>query len=152
MQATVPGSCLCGAVGWEVEPPLFAMRVCHCSRCRRRSGSSYFVGLGCGAASLHWRRGEQLIRSWQMPGTRFYKPHFCAVCGTPVPSVLGHGTFLAAATLDGDPGIRIRCHIYYGSRASWLNVADGVARFDEFTPPDFDWKAVDVNQVPDSAS
>lgn len=150
--AMVPGSCLCGAVGWEAEQPLFAMRACHCSRCRRRSGSSYFVGLACGASSLHWRSGEQLIRSWQMPGTRFYKPSFCAVCGTPTPSTLGHGTFLAAGTLDGDPGIRIRCHIYYGSRARWLNVADGIACFDEFTPPDFDWKAVATNQVPDSAT
>ena len=87
-----------------------------------------------------------------MPGTRFYKPSFCAMCGTPTPSVLGHATFLAAATLDGDPGIRIRCHIYYGSRAPWLNVADGIACFDEFTPPDFDWKAVAANQVPDSAT
>ncbi len=150
--ATVAGSCLCGAVGWEAEPPLFAMRACHCSRCRRRSGSSYFVGLGCGAGSLHWRSGEQLVRSWQMPGTRVYKPSFCVICGTPTPSVLGHGTFLAAATLDGDPGIRIRCHIYYGSRAPWLDVADGIARFEEFTPPDFDWKAADVNPVPDSAT
>ncbi|MFZ1295272.1 MAG: GFA family protein [Pseudomonadales bacterium] len=149
--ATVPGSCLCGAVGWAVEPPLFAMRVCHCSRCRRRSGSSYFVGLACGASSLHWRSGEQLVRSWQMPGTRFYKVFFCTVCGAAVPSATAHGTFLSAGTLDDDPGIRASCHIYYGSRAPWISTADGMVRFDEFTPPDFAWKRVDADQAADGA-
>lgn len=136
----VPGSCLCGAVAFTVSPPLFALRVCHCSRCRRRGGSSWFAGLAGSRGSLSFLRGEDRTRRWHMPGTRYFTACFCGECGTGVPSVLDHGTFIAAGTLDDDPRTRIRCHVFYGSRAPWVAIEDGLPRFEAFTPPDFDWR------------
>jgi len=138
--APTRGSCLCGAVAWAAAPPLYAMRVCHCSRCRRRSGSSWFVALGGDSSNLSYLRGEERTRGWHMPGTRFYTGRFCMRCGTPTPAVLRGTAFLSAGTLDEDPGVRLRCHIFYASRAAWVSVQDGLPRFEEFTPPDFDWR------------
>jgi len=139
--ATARGSCLCGAISYEVSRPLVAMRVCHCSRCRRRSGSSWFVGLTCRPQTLRFQRGEQAIVTWHMPGTRYYTMSFCKVCGAAAPAVLSKATFLSAGCLDDDPHARALCHIYYGSRAPWVEVADGLPRFEEFAPPDFNWQA-----------
>ncbi|MBK7251715.1 MAG: GFA family protein [Gammaproteobacteria bacterium] len=135
------GGCLCGAIAYEVKQPLAAMRVCHCSRCRRRSGSSWFVGLTCAPGTLRFLRGEAGIVRWHMPGTRFYVVSFCGTCGSAAPAVLPRATFFSAGCLDNDPGARALCHIYYGSRAPWVEVRDSLPRFGEFAPPDFNWQA-----------
>jgi hypothetical protein len=133
------GSCLCGGVAWEVERPLVAMRACHCSRCRRRSGSSWFVGAMTREGALRLLRGAQAIRTWHMPGTRFYSVSFCEACGGPAPAVLPKGSFVSVGCLDDDPGARLLCHVFHGSRAPWVDVKDGLPRFEAFVPPDFDW-------------
>lgn len=137
----VTGSCLCGAIAFTIDSPLSAMRVCHCSRCRRRSGSSYFVGLACASSGLRFLRGESLSRSWQLPASARYLVRFCAECGSSVPSVIGTRAFIAAGSLDADPGVRTRCHIYFASRASWTVPQDDLPRFEELPPQDFDWSA-----------
>jgi hypothetical protein len=44
MGEVVTGGCLCGAVRFEVELPFRRANACHCSRCRRHSGSAFLVG------------------------------------------------------------------------------------------------------------
>lgn len=139
--SSVLGSCLCGSVAFSLTPPLYAMRVCHCSRCRRRSGSTYFVGLACAASGLRVLRGEPSTRSWQLPTSSRYVVRFCAECGCSVPSVMGKTAFIAAGSLDSDPGVRTRCHVYVGSRAPWSEISDELPRFDRMPPPDFAWSA-----------
>ncbi|HVN41969.1 MAG TPA: GFA family protein [Steroidobacteraceae bacterium] len=137
----VKGSCLCGSIAFEASPPLYAMRVCHCSRCRRRSGSSYFVGLACSAEGLSIRRGESLASTWHLPGSARYVLRFCSQCGSSVPVTIGNMAFIAAGVLDADPGIRTRCHIYFASRANWVGPEDSLPHFDELPPLDFNWRA-----------
>jgi len=137
--APVRGSCLCGTVAWEVEPPLLAMRVCHCSRCRRRSGSNGFVGVMTRSGTLRLLHGATEITSWHMPGTRLYSVSFCKSCGSPAPSTIPKGSFVSAGCLDDDPGTRTQCHVFYGSRAAWVDAKDDLPRFEEFPPPDYDW-------------
>ena len=136
----VSGSCFCGTVAFTALS-LYAMRVCHCSRCRRRSGSSCFVGLTCRTSGLTTARGEPAVRSWRLPGSVRYVVRFCAVCGCPVPSIVRDIAFVPAGSLDSDPGVRARCHVYFDSRASWTRIADHLPRFGQMPPPDFDWHA-----------
>ena len=51
------GSCLCGGVKYEIDGELGAVTNCHCSLCRKMSGSAFSSGstistgsfrLGCG--------------------------------------------------------------------------------------------------------
>ena len=39
------GSCLCGAVSYEVRGPFTRFGHCHCSRCRKASGSAHSTAL-----------------------------------------------------------------------------------------------------------
>src|SRR5690606_29433763 len=97
---------------------------CHCSRCRRRSGSSYLVALACAASGLTFLSGAASIRRWQLPEAARYLVTFCGECGASVPSVIGDVAFITAGSLDADPGVRTRCHIYFGSRAGWIDAED----------------------------
>ncbi len=139
VSSPVTGHCLCGAVRYEIGTRLYAMRACHCSRCRRRSGSSYLVALACAASGLTFLSGAASIRRWQLPEAARYLVTFCGECGASVPSVIGDVAFITAGSLDADPGVRTRCHIYFGSRAGWIDAEDDLPHFDERPPHDFRW-------------
>jgi hypothetical protein len=58
-QTTLKGSCLCGAVKYEVtgEPRRFYH--CHCSRCRKATGTGHASNLFLQPGALKWLSGEQ---------------------------------------------------------------------------------------------
>jgi hypothetical protein len=45
----IGGSCLCGAVTFEVNPPTSKFVYCHCSRCRKATGDAHALGVGAAA-------------------------------------------------------------------------------------------------------
>jgi len=125
------GSCLCGAVKYEIDGRISPIWLCHCSKCRRQTGSAFHASAVCGPASFRWISGEEGITDYEdTPG---YKVRFCARCGSPVPSYLeDHGlVFLHAGAFDGDPGLEVGHHIFVGSKAPWYTIEDGKPEFDE---------------------
>lgn len=80
------GSCLCGAVAFEVSvsPSLFYR--CHCSLCRKQSGTGYNLATLVKASDFFWLKGEKGISSWQKPTG--YRTDFCSSCGSTVPNLL----------------------------------------------------------------
>jgi hypothetical protein len=45
--------------------------------------------------------------------------------------------YIAAGTLDDDPGTRLQAHIFVASKAPWVEITDDLPQFDEY-PPGFD--------------
>ena len=41
----IHGSCLCGAIRFEFIKPAGPFELCHCTRCRKVTGSAFFSGL-----------------------------------------------------------------------------------------------------------
>lgn len=80
------GSCLCGAVVFElsVTPSLFYR--CHCSLCRKQSGTGYNLATLVKSADFRWLNGERAIASWCRPTG--YRTDFCSSCGSTVPNKL----------------------------------------------------------------
>lgn len=136
---TVQGSCLCGAVAYGLAAPLEVMRICHCSRCRRASGSACFVGLPGLAANLEYLRGEELLSDYKLPESRFYQRRFCTLCGSNMPGKLPgiDRTMAAAGSLDTDPGVGIGYHVFAGSRADWYGLGDDLPNFESYPPEGF---------------
>jgi len=66
-QATLKGSCLCGAVNYEVtgEPTRFYH--CHCSRCRKVTGTGHASNLFLQPAALTWRSGADQVHTFKVP-------------------------------------------------------------------------------------
>lgn len=115
------GSCLCGAVRFEIKPPLAAFRYCHCSRCRKATGSAHAANIFLPQKQLTWLSGESLIRRFDLPGAKRFAVCFCAQCGTRVPhNVAGTENYLVpAGILDSSPDMRPANSIFWGSKAPW---------------------------------
>lgn len=133
----IAGSCLCGEVAYEFQNPLTIFQ-CHCSRCRRARGSAHGANLFCKLEDFRWKRGEEQVVDYQLPGARFYGVAFCRNCGASVPRASsGRGiVVIPASGLDTDPGITPAAHIFVESKAPWFDITDDLARFPE-GPPSF---------------
>ena len=125
MEAVVRGSCLCGGVRFEAQPPFLRANHCHCSRCRKQSGTAVCTQARVPRERFRLLQGEPLIRVFG-EGQGAVKA-FCTVCGS---SLFGgrwpHGKEISIrmGAFDDDPGIRPQFHTYVGSRAPWDEIAD----------------------------
>ena len=81
---TVSGGCLCGAVRYEIAGDLVGFYHCHCSRCRKSSGTGHGTNLAVKAASIRWLGGEARLGYYKVPEAERYARQFCTVCGSPV--------------------------------------------------------------------
>jgi hypothetical protein len=114
------GSCLCGAVRFEVEGSFESFYLCHCSHCRKDTGSAHAANLFSSSARLTWLAGESHVKSFTLPGTRHTKS-FCATCGSalPRPQLEGRLLVVPAGSLDSEVSLRPKAHIFTASSADW---------------------------------
>ena len=121
------GSCLCGAVRFEIEGEFERFYLCHCSRCRKDSGSAHAANLFSSRAKVRWLAGEDKLSHFRLPGTRHARS-FCAVCGSALPSVQMDGALLVvpAGSLDSDVPLMPDAHIFTASRANWDSALERV--------------------------
>ena len=127
------GGCLCGAMRYEVEGPLFDASHCHCSMCRRFHGAAFSTYAKVSAGAFHWRAGEELLAVYETsPGIGWA---FCRICGSSL-GIPGDGGLreVTLGTLDQDPGIRPEYHMFVGSKAAWHDITDSLPQHDERPP------------------
>ena len=74
------GACLCGAITFEIAPPYRWFAHCHCSMCRKHSGSFHGTGVGVPRERFRWLSGEDQIAHYRATGA-FERP-FCRRCGS----------------------------------------------------------------------
>jgi hypothetical protein len=121
----ISGRCLCGAVQFEIDGRLGPAIYCHCSQCRRASGSAFAANASVRARYLRFRSGRETIREYESSPGKFRA--FCSRCGSPIYSRLAADpeTFrIRLGTLDGDPGRRPLSHFWVGSKAVWHEITD----------------------------
>jgi hypothetical protein len=128
---TVSGSCLCGAVRFSITGDFESFFLCHCSRCRKDTGSAFAANLFSSNASIAWLAGQDHIKTFCVPGSRHEKS-FCRTCGSALPSVQMSGGLLVvpAGSLEGPIKIRPHARICYASRAEWTDDLDTLPRLD----------------------
>ena len=129
----VKGSCLCGSVTFEIKGPPLAFRYCHCSRCRKASGSAHVANLFVPHNQFTWSTGEPFVNHYKVPDAKTFAVSFCTRCGSRVPHLIRErNEFLVpAGLLDGDPVARPQNAIFWGSRAPWYVEPQDIPRFDE---------------------
>jgi hypothetical protein len=132
----VRGSCLCGSVAFVVGGPAVRCQHCHCSRCRKARAAAHASNLFVAADALRFERGESGLVTYKVPEARFFKQIFCGTCGSKMPRVDPERGFAVVpmGSLDGDPGARPNRHIYVGSKAPWVTIADDLPQYDEMPP------------------
>ena len=127
------GSCLCGAVVFEAEPPAGGLRIgfCSCPSCRKAHAAPFNAYAAVPRESFRWLRGADKVRAY--PSSPGKTRQFCSVCGSQLISdYRGRDTvLLRVALLDEDPGARPVEHIFLGLKAPWCDwEADGIARYE----------------------
>ncbi|MEM9776743.1 MAG: GFA family protein [Chloroflexota bacterium] len=61
------GECNCGAVAFEITSEISDVFVCHCSICRRSTGSNGIAVVVVSNSDFRWLRGEDLTNAWHKP-------------------------------------------------------------------------------------
>lgn len=129
----VAGSCLCGGVRFIVGGTFERFYLCHCSRCRKDTGSAHAANLFSSHGKLTWVAGEDLVNTYKHPETRHARS-FCGVCGSALPVVSTDLLMVPAGSLDTEMAIVPDAHIFSASRAAWdvdLHTAPVHASFPE---------------------
>ncbi len=130
------GGCLCGAVKYEVagEPKRFFH--CHCSRCRKVTGTGHASNLFLQPAALKWRVGADHVRTFKHPEAKRFTNQFCEICGGRLPrQPEGTDTVMVpAGSLDDDAPIRPQARIFTDSRANWSCSGDDVPTYPGLPP------------------
>lgn len=127
------GSCLCGAVRFEVDGDFEHFYLCHCEYCRKDTGSAHAANLFSTKAALRWLSGQDKVKEFTLPSTEHCKS-FCSVCGSALPSLSMNSTLLVvpAGSLDGDISVRPNAHIFGSSRANWDQALEEVPTNERF--------------------
>ena len=130
----IKGSCLCGKVRFEIEPPFLTFRYCHCQRCQKATGSAHASNIFIAEKQFNWISGEQSISRYDLPEAKIFAVCFCKNCGSRVPhKINGRDDFLIpAGALDSDPIQRPENNIFWDHRASWYIDTHDIEKFSEY--------------------
>lgn len=125
------GRCYCGAIHYAVADEFAYAANCHCSNCRRTTGSAFKPFAGIERDKLVIRTGTDNLMIF---GDETGNDTHCRLCGSLLYSVVRNGSFVhvAMGTLVDDPGIRPSRHIFVDSKAPWFTITDDLPQHDEF--------------------
>lgn len=128
------GSCLCGAVRYEVTGDPQRFYHCHCARCRKSSGTGHATNLMLTNAQLTFSQGEALLKRYKVPEAKRFTRQFCANCGSSVPRVVPEigAVVIPAGSLDSDLSLKPQARIFWDSRADWSCDGDALPRHAEY--------------------
>ncbi len=127
------GSCLCGAVSFEVENSFEHFQLCHCVQCRKTTGSAHASNLFTHPGAISWQSGEELIVRFDLEGRRISNA-FCSCCGSRLPFLSRSGDILLvpAGCLNGEPSVVPQANIFWPERAQWYEAGVAAARYDRY--------------------
>jgi len=113
------GACLCGAVRFEIDGSHYKIYQCHCSLCRRQSGSSSNTATVVPNQSFRWLQGKVKISSWAKQTG--FRSDFCQVCGSPVPNPLRKLPYywIPLGLIEDDVKMEMAAHLCSSSKARW---------------------------------
>jgi hypothetical protein len=128
---TLTGKCLCGDVQYEVADAFLYAQNCHCSNCRRATGSAFKPFAGIERSKLRLTSGAE---SLSLFGEEDAHDAHCKACGSLLYSVVRDAQFVhvTLGTLVEAPTIRPTAHILVGSKAPWFTITDDLPQHQEF--------------------
>jgi hypothetical protein len=128
--ATISGSCLCGDVAFTVHGPLRPVIACHCSQCRKQTGS--FVA-ATRADDVRFSADKTL--RW-FSSSEHAERGFCQKCGSGLfwRQKGRKGLSIFAGALDGPTGFVIEKHIYVADKPDWYDILDGKPQDQQWNP------------------
>lgn len=129
------GSCLCGSVEVTVSGKISDIIHCHCSLCRKSSGTAFATNGFVQAEAFHIVKGREHVSYFEMkPGRR---RHFCSICASPIYSSNAADLSrlrLRLGILDSDIAERPMSHNFVSSKANWDSLEQTLPCYDGHEP------------------
>lgn len=128
---SLKGSCLCGAVTYEVSGLDGPIAFCHCRTCQKSNAAPFLASARTSRQDFSWTGGEDVLSRFESsPGK---ERCFCSKCGSHlVADYVGTDLMvLRVATLDEDPGIKAGLHIHVSNDVPWMNWRDDLRMFED---------------------
>jgi hypothetical protein len=131
----VTGSCLCGRFHFTVAGSFGDVRYCHCTKCRRNSGTAFSANAKIDRSQWSLDGPADLITEFEHnPG--LFKA-FCSICGSPLYARSAHDPDDIRARLGGFDGpidAQITAHVHTSWKSAWYDIEDSLPCFaGEFT-------------------
>lgn len=119
---------------YEVKQPFLRFLHCHCSRCRKATGSAHASNLYVEPTHFAWTSGQDFVVRFDLPSARSFAMTFCRQCGSPLPhhTRSGREVVIPAGSLDQEPEVQPQGRAFWDSRASWACGGDALPRFAEW--------------------
>jgi len=129
----IQGSCLCGAVRLEIQEPLeHAPEACHCTQCRKQTGS-FLIAINVRRSALHVRGLESV--TWYQSSEKVQRG-FCAVCGSTLfwkPTIVDYEwTGVAMGSIDTPLELRIAKHTFVADKGRYYDITDDAPQSDAY--------------------
>lgn len=124
------GSCLCGAVKYELLSEPKAVSHCHCRVCQKQHGAAFATYASLPKTDLRYVSGEDVMAAYNSSGNILRK--FCGICGSNIEwsgdEKYPDWASVAVATLDTAFVPKSIKNIYLESRACWLDAPEPSVR------------------------
>lgn len=116
------GSCLCGAVTFEVAADLPPPDACHCRQCRKQSGH-VFVSTDVPKSSLSVAGSDKV--TW-FQSSENIRRGFCSLCGSSLFWEPLHRDWIAIAmgAFDDPTDTSIKMHIFVTEKGDYYEISD----------------------------
>lgn len=130
---TLEGSCLCGAVAYTVNGEARRFYHCHCSRCRKATGTGHASNLFL-KGDLEWRKGADEVAFFKLREAERFSNSFCRICGSRMPRFVEEFgiVMIPAGSLDTEAPLTPQARIFDSSRAGWSCRGDDLPVFEEY--------------------
>lgn len=118
------GSCLCGAVRFEVDGTLKPPDGCHCTQCRKTSGH-FFASTDVPRSAVRIEGAEQV--TWYRSSEKVRRG-FCSTCGASLFWDPIHRDWIGIAmgAFDGSTATKLAIHIFVADKGDYYEIADGL--------------------------
>ena len=118
------GSCLCGAITFEVAGALPGPDACHCRHCRKQSGH-YFASTDVPRAAVTIHGEERL--TWYRSSDKARRG-FCSTCGSALfwDPLERDWIGIAMGAFDTPTETKLRIHIFVADKGDYYDIGDGL--------------------------
>lgn len=126
------GSCLCGAIKYEVESLPGRTYNCHCSQCRKSHGAAFATQSLCKGRTLRYTQGEELLSEYTGHGG---VRAFCSTCGSRLMNYAPDKSLylsVALSSIDSDTNNEAAtpiAHAFVDSKADWYTPSKDISSF-----------------------
>lgn len=119
------GSCLCGSVQYQIDDQPFDCCYCHCSICRKLTGSEGGAYGSVKRSDFSWLNGEPTLNRYSP--TEYTTRYFCSACGSFLLTehdAEPENVFISLGTLDTPIATKPQYRQFVKDAPAWVDIQD----------------------------